>query len=384
LDYFCLPVNLVSILLILALLCAPGALVGYAQTTGDDPSAEPIDSASDPSDASQPGAEAAPTLAPTPPAPTLTPTPTATPTPLTESDIAAAVGPSVVQVITDTSEGSGVRVEAGILTNAHVVSDAHKIEVATSDKRRSTARVLRIDNNGDLALLQTDLVIPPLPMEFMGQQRQGDEVLVVGYPLGLRDGGGQATLTRGLISGTGKDETTGQALIQTDAAINHGNSGGAMVNMRAKLIGIPAYGLRANGAQGVNFAIAMDTVNAFMGMPQSAVAPQPPKPTATPTPTPAPILYAGIAYDSYTGRAGWAWQYADLSAAQSAAIRSCGQHGCVIVQWVSGDDYAALATGYGGWGTSGTRHTRADAEAYALASCGQVAMACRVIATIHN
>jgi hypothetical protein len=99
----------------------------------------------------------------------------------------------------------------------------------------------------------------------------------MGYPLGLRQGGGQAILTRGLISGTTKRDN-GQALIQTDAAINEGNSGGAMVNMRGKLIGIASYTFAAFGAQGVHFAIAMDTVNAFLGMPQSAVTWTPPAP----------------------------------------------------------------------------------------------------------
>ena len=168
---------------------------------------------------------------------------------MSDADVAAVVGPSVVQVVTDLATGSGVQVQGGILTNAHVVSGASRIGVNTSDKRYATARVVRLDNNGDLALLQTDLSIPTLQMEFMGQQRQGDEVLVLGYPLGLNDGGGQATLTRGIISATMTDARTGQALIQTDAAVNHGNSGGAMVNMRGDLIGIPSYGLRANGAE---------------------------------------------------------------------------------------------------------------------------------------
>ncbi len=217
--------------------------------------------------------------APAPPAPApqaAAPAPSPTPA-LTEADIAARVGPSIVQVITDTGEGSGVRIADGILTNAHVVADSRQVEVATSDRRRARATILRIDNNADLALLQTDLAVPPLDTEFMGQQRQGDAVLVMGYPLFLREGGGQAILTRGLISGTQK-EANGQALIQTDAAINPGNSGGAMVNMRGKLIGVSSYTFVKFGAQGVHFAIAMDTVNAFLGMPQSAVTWFPPAP----------------------------------------------------------------------------------------------------------
>jgi hypothetical protein len=163
----------------------------------------------------------------------------------------------------------------------------------------------RMDSNGDLALPESDLPIPSLNMEFMGQQRQGDEVLVLGYPLGLSDAGGQATLTRGIISSTLKDTKTGQALIQTDAAVNHGNSGGAMVNMQGSLIGIPSYGLRTNGGQGVNFAIAVDTVNAFLNTPQTIVGPSillpdppPSAPPTAPAPIPAPSAprFTGDAY----------------------------------------------------------------------------------------
>jgi S1-C subfamily serine protease len=302
---------------------------------------------------------------------------------MSDADITASVGPSVVQIVTDSATGSGVKVQGGVLTNAHVVSDASHVDVVTSDKRRATAQVLRIDNNGDLALLQTDLSIPPLQMEFMAQQRQGDDVLVFGYPLGLNDGGGQATLTRGIISATTKDEKTGQAIIQTDAAVNHGNSGGAMVNKRGALVGIPSYGLRADGAQGVNFAIAMDTVNAFLGMPQSAVNPQ----ASTPKPVVSAVTeaprYAAIAYNATTGRYGTAWNYADLASAQSGALSECGS-GCTIVQWASGDNYVSLAAGVGGWGDSGSRSTKSDAEAYALASCGQYATGCRTLATVHG
>jgi len=304
----------------------------------------------------------------------------------TEADIMAEVGPSVVQVLTNTGAGSGVKIQAGILSNAHVVQDANQIEVATADGRRAPATVLRIDANGDLALLQTELAIPPVEMEFMGQQRQGDEVLVIGYPLGLKSAGGQATLTRGLISGTSKDSKTGKALIQTDAAINHGNSGGAMINMRAKLVGIPSYGLRDNGAQGVNFAIAMDTVNAFLGLPLNAVAPRAPgpRPTATPGPTPDPLRYSAIAYDANSGRWGYAQNYTDLATAQSRAVSECASSGCVIVQWVSGAGYISLAKGNSGWGTSGVRPTKADAEAYALANCGKYGGGCKIAATVPS
>lgn len=245
-----------------------------------------------------PATEPVPAMAQPVPAPTVMPTPALpvqAPSPLTVADVAARVAPSVVQVITESGEGSGVRITAGIITNAHVVKDALQIKVATDDRRIATAKVLRIDANADLALLQVDLIVPSLDTEPASQQRQGDEILVLGYPLGLRDGGGQATLTRGLISGTGIESGTGRSLIQTDAAINHGNSGGAMVNMRGKLIGVPTFVIRTNDAQGVNFAVGTDTIMAFLSQPMPTTPPMataPPMPAAPPTPQASPLTPA--------------------------------------------------------------------------------------------
>jgi S1-C subfamily serine protease len=182
-----------------------------------------------------------------------------------------------VEVVTSGGHGSGVVIASGIITNAHVVDGENNIQVATSDGRSAAAGIARIDRNADLALLQSSLTVPPLETEFMGQQRQGDEVLILGYPLNLRVGiGGPASLTRGLISGTGTEQGTGRALIQTDAAINPGNSGGAMVNMRGRLIGLPTF--KRTDAQNVGFAVAVDTINAFVQAPLSSVAPTPPVP----------------------------------------------------------------------------------------------------------
>jgi hypothetical protein len=153
-----------------------------------------------------------------------------------------------------------------------------------------------------------------------------------------------------------------------------------MVNMRGKLIGLPTFG--RTDAQNINFAVAVDTISAFLLAPQSAVAPSPPKPTPTPTPTPTPIFYAAIAYDSVLGLAGSGWNYRDLSSAEGAARSSCGSPGCVIVQWVGGPGYIALATGYGGWGTSGVQATRAAAEAQALAACSRYALYCTVLTSL--
>jgi hypothetical protein len=191
-----------------------------------------------------------------------------------------------VEIGTTSCHGSGVKISEGIITNAHVVLGGCTLQVATYDHRIVSATVLRIDRTADLALLSANLNIPPLDMEYVAQQRQGDEVLVLGYPLDLNvNVGGRATLTRGLISDTWTEQGTGRVLIQTDAAVNHGNSGGALVNMRGKLIGLPTFG--RTDAQNINFAVAVDTISTFLG-PANGVLPSPPKPNPTPPPTPVP------------------------------------------------------------------------------------------------
>jgi S1-C subfamily serine protease len=184
------------------------------------------------------------------------------------ADVYRQAAPSVVLVRADDREGSGVQIAGGILTNAHVVQNATHIDVFTSDSRTAPARVVRIDGAIDLALLRTDLSLPALELEAARQQRVGDDVLVLGYPLGLRERGGPAILTKGTISGILPDDRNGRVLIQTDASVNHGNSGGAMLNLRGKLIGVPTLAIRAYDAQGVNFAIAADSVQMFVSAPQ--------------------------------------------------------------------------------------------------------------------
>jgi S1-C subfamily serine protease len=192
------------------------------------------------------------------------------------ADVYAAVAPSVVQVVAGDVEGSGFSVNGGILTNAHVVQDKKDVQIFTSDSRKGNAHVVKIDSKLDLALLQPDISLPPLDLETPQQQRVGDELLILGYPLGLRQNGGAPILERGVLSAV--LSVRGRTLIQTDAAENHGNSGGPMLNMRGKVIGVVALGLRDDDAQGVNFAIGSDTVQQFLSNPS-----QPPPPAASNT-----------------------------------------------------------------------------------------------------
>jgi len=181
----------------------------------------------------------------------------------TETEIANRVAPAVVQVITPYGQGSGVRIAQGILTNEHVVGGADRVEVMRTDGQKVPATTLRCDPVLDLALLAADLDVPVVELAPARGHRQGDPVLVLGFPLS-NVLSGQSSLTRGLISAIRQDER-GLVLVQTDAAINPGNSGGAMLNNQGALIGVPAYTIR--GTSGINFGIATESVEAFLSGP---------------------------------------------------------------------------------------------------------------------
>jgi len=167
-----------------------------------------------------------------------------------------------------TNLGSGVIVsESGyILTNSHVVEAADGIEVALTDTRRVTAKVVGTDPESDLAVLKIDL--PTLPAITFGapdSARVGDVVLAIGNPFGV----GQ-TVTLGIVSALGRSQlgiNTFENFIQTDAAINPGNSGGALVDVNGNLIGINTaiYSRTPGGASlGIGFAIPVSTAKTIM------------------------------------------------------------------------------------------------------------------------
>jgi serine protease DegQ len=164
------------------------------------------------------------------------------------------------------SLGSGVVVSTDgiILTNHHVIESADGIEVAWSDGRRASARLVGSDPESDLAVLKVearDLVA----IEFGDpeQARIGDVVLAVGNPFGV----GQ-TVTMGIISALGRTQlgiNTFENFIQTDAAINPGNSGGALVDSQGRLLGInTAIYSRTGGSLGIGFAIPVSTARNVM------------------------------------------------------------------------------------------------------------------------
>jgi S1-C subfamily serine protease len=162
--------------------------------------------------------------------------------------------------------GSGVIVDAKghIITNHHVIKGANQIAVQLADDRSAEARVVGTDPDTDLAVLKIDLT--PLPVMALGRSDRlavGDVVLAIGNPFGLSQ-----TVTQGIVSATGRAQLgmlTYENFIQTDAAINKGNSGGALVNARGELVGINTAVLgKDEGADGLGVAIPVDLVRGVM------------------------------------------------------------------------------------------------------------------------
>ncbi|MBK9245377.1 MAG: Do family serine endopeptidase [Burkholderiales bacterium] len=156
-------------------------------------------------------------------------------------------------------QGSGFIVSADglILTNAHVVRDAKEVTVRLSDRREFRARVLGADPATDVAVLKVDAA--NLPVVALGHEREvavGDPVLAIGAPFGL-----EQTATQGIVSAKGRS-LPGEGhvpFIQTDAAVNPGNSGGPLFDASGRVIGINAqiYS-QSGGFQGLAFAIPID------------------------------------------------------------------------------------------------------------------------------
>jgi serine peptidase DegS len=165
------------------------------------------------------------------------------------------------------SLGSGVIVDrAGhVITNHHVIASADLIRAQLADGRIAEARIVGRDPDTDLAILQLNLKsnVPVMPLGHSDKLRVGDIVLAIGNPVGLSQ-----TVTQGIVSATGRGQlgvATYEDFIQTDAPINVGNSGGALVNTNGELIGINTAVLAKNlGVEGIGFAIPVNLVRGVM------------------------------------------------------------------------------------------------------------------------
>src|SRR5262249_42470558 len=160
------------------------------------------------------------------------------------------------------SSGSGflIREDGYLVTNAHVVGDAERIQVRLSDGRRFDAKLVGLDERVDLALLKIEAT--GLPVALLGDSnrtRVGEFVLGLGHPFGL-----DQTVSVGIVSRKGTPiqvASPGFEFIQTDAAVNPGNSGGPLVNMAGEVVGVNTMAA-VNGT--IGFAIPVNLVKALL------------------------------------------------------------------------------------------------------------------------
>jgi serine protease Do len=153
--------------------------------------------------------------------------------------------------------GSGfiISPDGYIMTNAHVVEGADDVYVTLTDKREFKAKIIGVDKRTDVALVKIDgNNLPRLTMGDSNKLRAGEWVIAIGSPFGLDN-----TVTAGIVSAKSRDTGDYLQLIQTDVAVNPGNSGGPLINMRGEVVGINSqiYS-RSGGYMGISFAVPID------------------------------------------------------------------------------------------------------------------------------
>ncbi len=225
-----------------------------------------------------------------PSVPASIPDPAPAATPLTYADAVQRAAPAVVNIYTarlvtervapspfdqlfgdywpryrsreERSLGSGVIADGDghIITNNHVIANADQIRVQLADGRSAVAGIVGRDPDTDLAVLQIKLKnLPVMPLGHSDRLKVGDVVLAIGDPLGLSQ-----TVTHGIVSATRREQlglATFENFIQTDAAINFGNSGGALIDTNGELVGINTAIVAKNlGVEGIGFAIPVNMV----------------------------------------------------------------------------------------------------------------------------
>jgi serine protease Do len=155
--------------------------------------------------------------------------------------------------------GSGFFISSDgyLLTNAHVVDKADEVTVTLTDRREFTAKVIGADKRTDIAVLKIEAAnLPKVTFGDSNKLRVGEWVLAIGSPFRLSN-----TATAGIVSAKGRDgvDSGGVAFIQTDVAVNPGNSGGPLFNLKGEVVGINSQILsRTGGYQGISFAIPIE------------------------------------------------------------------------------------------------------------------------------
>jgi serine peptidase DegS len=171
----------------------------------------------------------------------------------------------VPQEITQQYLGSGVVVsnDGYIVTNYHVIKKATQIIVSLWDNSLLEAQLIGVDSVTDIAVLKVEAInLTPATFANSDATRTGDIVMSIGNPYGLSQ-----SVSLGIVSAKGRsglDVSTIENFIQTDAAINEGNSGGALINTNGEVVGISTATFNQNGAQGINFAIPSNATKLIM------------------------------------------------------------------------------------------------------------------------
>ena len=190
---------------------------------------------------------------------------------LSLQEIYAACIPSVVSITTDSASGTGVILSDNgyLVTNAHVVDGAGTIRVRLTDDREFTARLVGKDDVSDLAVLFIDAAdLTPACFGDSDSVRVGDSVVAIGDPLGAELRG---TMTNGIISAINRDVVVDgrtMSLLQTNAALNSGNSGGPLIDCYGQVVGINTLKIGSfvdrAGVEGLGFAIPSTTVKTIV------------------------------------------------------------------------------------------------------------------------
>lgn len=176
---------------------------------------------------------------------------------------------AVVEIQTATEQGSAtgsgfvIDKQGHIVTNEHVVEGATKVTVQFADQSEAQATIVGTDPSTDIAVLKVDRPasrLTPLSFAAAGSLEVGDPVVAIGSPFGL-----EGTLTTGVVSGLGREIEapngfTIENAVQTDAALNHGNSGGPLLDMQGRVVGVAAQ-IRSDsgGNVGIGYAVPGDT-----------------------------------------------------------------------------------------------------------------------------
>jgi S1-C subfamily serine protease len=183
------------------------------------------------------------------------------------------VGPAVVSISVHQGRDPGRRRGSGsgvvftpdgyILTNAHVVERARRLEIALTDGTSHEARVVGVDPSTDLAVIRSDRELPYAELGSSSSLRVGQLVVAIGNPLGF-----SSTVSAGVVSALGRTMRAQRGkllenIIQSDVALNPGNSGGPLVDSHGRVIGINTAMIL--GAQGISFSVPIDTAKWVLG-----------------------------------------------------------------------------------------------------------------------